>query len=94
MQALKEDDARHYSSSTTSERSGPRLTRSIASFKTYDRNLMAKELGVGIIGCAIISTTYFSFSSLQGLKGLACADSHECRGVAERRNKGQGTDHR
>ncbi|NTF42191.1 Gfo/Idh/MocA family protein [Rhizobium rhizogenes] len=36
---------------------------------------MAKELGVGIIGCGNISTTYFSLSPLfKGLKVLACAD--------------------
>jgi len=33
---------------------------------------MAKELGVGIIGCGNISTTYFSLSPLfKGLKVLA-----------------------
>ncbi len=36
---------------------------------------MTKELGVGIIGCGNISTTYFSLSPLfKGLKVLACAD--------------------
>ena len=36
---------------------------------------MAKELGVRIIGCGNISTTYFSLSPLfKGLKVLACAD--------------------
>ena len=36
---------------------------------------MAKELGVGIIGCGNISTTYFSLAPLfKGLKVLACAD--------------------
>ena len=36
---------------------------------------MTKELGVGIIGCGNISTTYFSLSPLfKGLKILACAD--------------------
>ena len=36
---------------------------------------MAKELGVGIIGCGNISTTYFGLSPLfKGLKVLACAD--------------------
>jgi len=36
---------------------------------------MTKELGVGIIGCGNISTTYFSLSPLfRGLKVLACAD--------------------
>ena len=36
---------------------------------------MANELGVGIIGCGNISTTYFSLSPLfKGLKVLACAD--------------------
>lgn len=36
---------------------------------------MAKELGVGIIGCGNISTTYFTLSPLfKGLKVLACAD--------------------
>ncbi|MDR7144677.1 Gfo/Idh/MocA family oxidoreductase [Rhizobium sp. BE258] len=36
---------------------------------------MTKELGVGIIGCGNISTTYLSLSPLfKGLKVLACAD--------------------
>jgi predicted dehydrogenase len=36
---------------------------------------MTKELGVGIIGCGNISTTYFSLAPLfRGLKVLACAD--------------------
>lgn len=36
---------------------------------------MAKELGVGILGCGNISTTYFKLSPLfKGLKVLACAD--------------------
>ena len=36
---------------------------------------MANELGVGIIGCGNISTTYFSLSPLfKGLKVLACTD--------------------
>jgi len=36
---------------------------------------MAKELGVGIIGCGNISTTYFGLAPLfKGLKVLACAD--------------------
>ncbi|MBA8834261.1 MULTISPECIES: Gfo/Idh/MocA family protein [Rhizobium] len=36
---------------------------------------MTKELGVGIIGCGNISTTYFSLAPLfKGLKVLACAD--------------------
>ncbi|MEB2842852.1 gfo/Idh/MocA family oxidoreductase [Rhizobiales bacterium RZME27] len=36
---------------------------------------MSKELGVGIIGCGNISTTYFALSPLfKGLKILACAD--------------------
>ncbi|MCM2399395.1 Gfo/Idh/MocA family oxidoreductase [Rhizobium sp. S95] len=36
---------------------------------------MARELGVGIIGCGNISTTYFSLSPLfKGLKVLACSD--------------------
>ncbi len=36
---------------------------------------MAKELGVGIIGCGNISTTYLSLAPLfKGLKMLACAD--------------------
>ncbi|WFU10747.1 Gfo/Idh/MocA family oxidoreductase [Rhizobium sp. CB3090] len=36
---------------------------------------MTKELGVGIIGCGNISTTYFKLSPLfKGLKVLACAD--------------------
>lgn len=36
---------------------------------------MSKELGVGIIGCGNISTTYFALSPLfKGLKVLACAD--------------------
>lgn len=36
---------------------------------------MTKELGVGIIGCGNISTTYLSLAPLfKGLKMLACAD--------------------
>ncbi len=36
---------------------------------------MTKELGVGIIGCGNISTTYFSLAPLfKGLKVVACAD--------------------
>lgn len=36
---------------------------------------MARELGVGIIGCGNISTTYFSLAPLfKGLKVLACTD--------------------
>ncbi|MBM7047987.1 MULTISPECIES: Gfo/Idh/MocA family protein [Rhizobium] len=36
---------------------------------------MAKELGVGIIGCGNISTTYFKLAPLfKGLNVLACAD--------------------
>ncbi|WP_105430403.1 Gfo/Idh/MocA family protein [Neorhizobium sp. T6_25] len=36
---------------------------------------MPKELGVGIMGCGNISTTYFKLSPLfKGLKVLACAD--------------------
>ncbi|MBB3607710.1 Gfo/Idh/MocA family oxidoreductase [Rhizobium sp. BK602] len=36
---------------------------------------MAKELGVGILGCGNISTTYFKLAPLfKGLKVLACAD--------------------
>lgn len=36
---------------------------------------MTKELGVGILGCGNISTTYFSLSPLfKGIKLLACAD--------------------
>lgn len=36
---------------------------------------MARELGVGIIGCGNISTTYFSLAPLfRGLKVLACTD--------------------
>ncbi|OHV76659.1 Gfo/Idh/MocA family protein [Rhizobium sp. LCM 4573] len=40
---------------------------------------MPRELGVGIIGCGNISTTYFALSPLfKGLKVLACADlNHE-----------------
>ena len=33
------------------------------------------ELGVGIIGCGNISTTYFTLSPLfKGIKVIACAD--------------------
>lgn len=36
---------------------------------------MTRELGVGIVGCGNISTTYFSLAPLfKGLKVLACAD--------------------
>ncbi|MES5098535.1 Gfo/Idh/MocA family oxidoreductase [Agrobacterium sp. BA1120] len=50
---------------------------------------MAKELGVGIIGCGNISTTYFSLSPLfRGLKVLACADLN--RSAAELRAEEYG----
>ena len=36
---------------------------------------MAKELGVGVIGCGNISTTYFSLAPLfRGIEMRACAD--------------------
>ena len=36
---------------------------------------MTKELGVGIIGCGNISTTYFRLAPLfKGIKVIACAD--------------------
>lgn len=39
---------------------------------------MSKELGVGIMGCGNISTTYFRLAPLfRGLKVLACADLNE-----------------
>jgi Predicted dehydrogenases and related proteins len=39
---------------------------------------MSKELGVGIIGCGNISTTYFRLAPLfKGLKVVACADLNE-----------------
>lgn len=39
---------------------------------------MPKELGVGIMGCGNISTTYFKLSPLfKGLQVLACADINE-----------------
>ncbi|WP_105382358.1 Gfo/Idh/MocA family protein [Neorhizobium alkalisoli] len=39
---------------------------------------MPKELGVGIMGCGNISTTYFKLAPLfKGLKVLACADLNE-----------------
>jgi predicted dehydrogenase len=39
---------------------------------------MSKELGVGIIGCGNISTTYFRLAPLfRGLKVVACADLNE-----------------
>jgi len=50
---------------------------------------MPKELGVGIMGCGNISTTYFRLSPLfRGLKVLACADLNE--GAAETRAKEYG----
>lgn len=50
---------------------------------------MAKDLGVGIIGCGNISTTYFSLSPLfRGLKVLACADLN--RSAAELRAEEYG----
>ena len=50
---------------------------------------MAKELGVGIIGCGNISTTYFSLAPLfKGLKILACADLN--RNAAELRAEEYG----
>lgn len=36
---------------------------------------MAKELGVGILGCGNISTTYFKLAPLfKGIRVVACAD--------------------
>lgn len=36
---------------------------------------MARDLGVGIIGCGNISSAYFSLAPLfKGIKVLACAD--------------------
>lgn len=50
---------------------------------------MAKELGVGIIGCGNISTTYLSLAPLfKGLKMLACADIN--RNAAELRAEEYG----
>jgi predicted dehydrogenase len=50
---------------------------------------MSKELGVGIIGCGNISTTYFSLAPLfKGLKVLACADLN--RNAAELRAEEYG----
>ncbi|MGN7294557.1 Gfo/Idh/MocA family protein [Rhizobium sp. SAFR-030] len=50
---------------------------------------MAKELGVGIIGCGNISTTYLSLAPLfNGLKMLACADLN--RNAAELRAEEYG----
>jgi len=50
---------------------------------------MSQELGVGIIGCGNISTTYFSLSPLfKGLKVLACADLN--RSAAELRAEEYG----
>jgi predicted dehydrogenase len=50
---------------------------------------MVKELGVGIIGCGNISTTYLSLAPLfKGLKMLACADLN--RNAAELRAEEYG----
>lgn len=50
---------------------------------------MSRELGVGILGCGNISTTYFSLSPLfRGLKILACADLN--RSAAELRSQEYG----
>ena len=50
---------------------------------------MTMELGIGIIGCGNISTTYFSLSPLfKGLKVLACADLN--RNAAELRAEEYG----
>jgi predicted dehydrogenase len=50
---------------------------------------MAKELGVGIIGCGNISTTYLSLAPLfKGIKMLACADLN--RNAAEVRAEEYG----
>ncbi len=50
---------------------------------------MAKELGVGIIGCGNISTTYLSLAPLfKGIKMLACADIN--RNAAELRAEEYG----
>lgn len=50
---------------------------------------MTKELGVGILGCGNISTTYFSLSPLfKGIKVLACADLNPAAAEAKAKEYG------
>lgn len=50
---------------------------------------MTKELGVGILGCGNISTTYFSLSPLfKGIKVLACADLNPAAADAKAKEYG------
>jgi len=50
---------------------------------------MTKELGVGILGCGNISTTYFSLSPLfKGIRVLACADLNPAAAEAKAREYG------
>ncbi|WP_312405316.1 Gfo/Idh/MocA family oxidoreductase [Rhizobium sp.] len=50
---------------------------------------MTKELGVGILGCGNISTTYFALSPLfKGIKVLACADINPVAAQAKAKEYG------
>lgn len=50
---------------------------------------MTKELGVGILGCGNISTTYFSLSPLfKGIRVLACADINPAAAEAKAKEYG------
>ena len=50
---------------------------------------MAKRLGVGIIGCGNISTTYFSLSPLfKGIEIKACADINPAAAKARAKEYG------
>ncbi|MEV4610812.1 Gfo/Idh/MocA family oxidoreductase [Neorhizobium sp. LMR1-1-1.1] len=50
---------------------------------------MTKELGVGILGCGNISTTYFSLSPLfKGIRVLACADLNPAAAEAKAKEYG------
>ena len=50
---------------------------------------MTKELGVGILGCGNISTTYFALSPLfKGIRVLACADINPAAAEAKAKEYG------
>ncbi len=50
---------------------------------------MTKELGVGILGCGNISTTYFALSPLfKGIRVLACADLNPAAAEAKAKEYG------
>ena len=50
---------------------------------------MARKLGVGIIGCGNISTTYFKFAPLfKGIEVKACADINPAAAKARAKEYG------